>query len=307
MEALKDIPLSATVESYARAGETDLESAFIKAAVLLLLAETLVTFWLRGVVAFAAVLLAAMIFPSPALAAAEGKDLVAGLYLGYIATGDRDADSISYHGLTGLGEVISARTTAKIKGVVALNPETDPLAYYPVIYWPMTGQQPALSVTAARNIQNYLGQGGMILLDTRDRQFGGDGSASTPGARKLRELTQNIQLPELMTAPKDHILTRSFYLLDDFPGRYAGGKLWVEKEPNQHHDSVTSVVIGANDWAAAWSKDEGDRSRYMIEPGGEDQREMAYRFGVNLVMVSLTGNYKADQVHIPYILERIGQ
>jgi hypothetical protein len=45
----------------------------------------------------------------------------------------------------------------------------------------------------------------------------------------------------------------------------------------------------------------------MVEPDGESQREMAYRFGINLVMVALTGNYKADQVHVPYILERLGQ
>ena len=37
------------------------------------------------------------------------------------------------------------------------------------------------------------------------------------------------------------------------------------------------------------------------------QREMACRFGVNLVMYALTGNYKADQVHVPAILERLGR
>ncbi|MCE9507570.1 MAG: DUF4159 domain-containing protein [Alphaproteobacteria bacterium] len=308
MTALKGIPESAAVETYSKAEEVNLKPAFIKGALLLLLLETLVTFWLRGVVAFAAVLLATMIFSSaPAVAAEDEKDLVSGIYLAYIETGDQDIDSVSYHGLTGLGQVITARTTARIKGVVALNPDSDPLAYYPVIYWPMSERQLGLSVTAARNIQNYLSQGGMILIDTRDRQFGDGEGSSTLGARKLRELTQNIQIPELMSIPKDHILTRSFYLLDDFPGRYVGGKLWVEKEPSPRHDSVTSVIIGSNDWAAAWSKDEGDRNLFMVEPGGETQREMAYRFGINLVMVALTGNYKADQVHIPYILERIGQ
>ena len=41
--------------------------------------------------------------------------------------------------------------------------------------------------------------------------------------------------------------------------------------------------------------------------GGEEQREMARRFGVNLVMYALTGNYKTDQVHVPALLERLGQ
>ncbi len=305
MQALKDIPASVTVESYQKTGEVDLKQTLLKWALLLLLLDTLATLRLRGIMVFLALMLCNA---APAQAALEAKDLASGLYLAYIETGDQDADRTSYDGLTGLSEVISQRTTAKVKGVVALNPDTDNLAYYPVIYWPMTERQQNLTMTAANNIQNYLSQGGIILFDTRDRQFGGEeGQKSTPGARKLRELTQSIEIPELIEAPKDHILTRSFYLLDNFPGRYDGGTLWVEKEPSPRHDAITSVIIGANDWAAAWSKNENDRSRFMIEPGGERQREMAYRFGVNLVMVALTGNYKADQVHTPYILQRLGQ
>lgn len=307
MQPLKDIPSSSAVVSYQKDAEVDLQPAFLKAALLLLLVDTVLTLWLRGVVAIASVLLGVMIFSAPAHAAVDEKDLISGLYLAYIETGDQDIDRTSYNGLTGLGEVISARTSAKIKGIVGINPDDTALAYYPLIYWPMSDRQMPLSMTAARRLQNYLSQGGMILMDTRDQQFGGDGTVAGLGTRKMRELTQNMQIPELTTVPKDHILTRSFYLLDDFPGRYTGGKLWVEKEPNPHHDAVTSVVIGSNDWAAAWSKDPNDRTRFMVEPGGESQREMAYRFGINLVMVALTGNYKADQVHIPYILDRIGQ
>ena len=40
---------------------------------------------------------------------------------------------------------------------------------------------------------------------------------------------------------------------------------------------------------------------------GERQREVAFRFGVNLIMYVLTGNYKSDQVHVPALLERLGQ
>ncbi len=304
MKPLKDIPAAVTIQTYQKTDEVDLKSNLLKLALLLLLVDTLATLRLRGVMIFLALMLCA----APARAAEDPVNLVSGLYLAYIETGDQDIDRTSYNGLTGLGEVISTRTTAKVKGVVALNPDSDNLVYYPVIYWPITERQENLSMTAANNIQNYLSQGGIILFDTRDRQFGGDASnGSAPGARKLRVLTQSIEIPELMEVPKDHILTRSFYLLDDFPGRYDGGKLWVEKEPSPRHDAITSVIIGANDWAAAWSKDANDQSRFMIEPGGERQREMAYRFGVNLVMVALTGNYKADQVHTPYILERLGQ
>ena len=77
----------------------------------------------------------------------------------------------------------------------------------------------------------------------------------------------------------------------------------MEKVPSPNFDGVTSVIIGGNDWAGAWAQE--DRGRFTITPGGEQQREMAYRFGVNLLMVALAGNYKADQVHIPYILQRL--
>jgi len=304
MQPLKNIPATVTVGSYQKNGEVDLKSLLLKLALLLLLADTLATLRLRGVMVLAAMI---MLNASPARAIEDPVNLVSGLYLAYIETGDQDIDRTSYNGLKGLGEVISTRTTAKVKGVVALNPDNDNLNFYPVIYWPVSERQQNLSMSAANNIQNYLSEGGIILFDTRDRQFGDSANGSTPGARKLRELTQSIEIPELIEAPKDHILTRSFYLLDDFPGRYAGGKLWVEKEPSPRHDAITSVIIGANDWAAAWSKDPNDQSRFMIEPGGERQRELSYRFGVNLVMVALTGNYKADQIHTPYILERLGQ
>ena len=73
-----------------------------------------------------------------------------------------------------------------------------------------------------------------------------------------------------MPAGEGHILTRSFYLLDDFPGLYTGGKLWVEKEPSPNYDAVTSIIIGGNDWAAAWSDDPQDRNRFSLE-GGEQR------------------------------------
>lgn len=72
-------------------------------------------------------------------------------------------------------------------------------------------------------------------------------------------------------------------------------------------DGVSSIVIGANDWASAWAVDESGTPLLPVEPGGEPQRERAYRAGINLVMYSLTGNYKNDQVHVPMLLERLGQ
>lgn len=305
MQALQELPAGVLADTYALTGERSQKADLFKWALLLLMLDAALTMWLRGVVSLqakTAALFVLLFFPVTAQAA-EATDLASNVYLAYLETGDQGTDEVSFNGLKGLAEIINARTTIKVKGVVGVNPEIDDLFYYPFIYWPVAEAQGGISADAARRIQNYMGRGGMIVFDTRDQQFG-DTQGSTIGQRKLRQLTENIRIPELMTVPDDHILTRSFYLLDDFPGVYAGGKVWVEKEPNPNYDAVTSVIIGANDWAAAWSKEASDRSRFML-PGGEQQREMAYRSGVNIIMVALAGNYKADQVHVPYILERL--
>ncbi|MBU6475654.1 MAG: DUF4159 domain-containing protein, partial [Alphaproteobacteria bacterium] len=303
MQPLDDIPPSVAVEPYTRTGGDDLKSPLLKWAILLLLADTFAALRLRGLMVFLALFLAA----APARAdAPTPEDLASGLYLAYIKTGDAAIDHLSRDGLQGLGEELSLRTAARVEGVVGVDPDKDDLAFYPVIYWPMTSAEPDLDSRAASNIQNYINQGGLILFDTQDGQFGSD-TGSTPGLRALRRLTRDIDMPALAPAGKGNILTKSFYLLRDFPGQYDGGAVWVEKEPGPLHDGVTAVAIGGNNWAAAWSEDNGDRARYLVQPGGEAQREMAYRFGINLVMVALTGNYKADQIHTPYILRRLGQ
>lgn len=133
-----------------------------------------------------------------------------------------------------------------------------------------------------------------------------------PGQAVLREILKSLDIPPMVQVAEDHVLTRSYYLLRDFPGRYAGGQLWVVAaadgvQETTGGDGVSAIIIGANDWAAAWAVDETGAPLLPVEPGGETQRERAYRTGVNLVMYSLTGNYKTDQVHLPVLLERLGQ
>ena len=126
-------------------------------------------------------------------------------------------------------------------------------------------------------------------------------------AQRLRRLVAGIKMPPLVPIPPDHVLTKSFYLMHDFPGRWNSGQVWVEPAEDRVNDGVSTVIVGANDWAGAWAIDADGRPEYPVVPGGEQQREMAMRFGVNLVMYVLTGNYKSDQVHVPAILERLGQ
>jgi len=113
-------------------------------------------------------------------------------------------------------------------------------------------------------------------------------------------------VPPLAPVPEDHVLKRAFYLLADLPGRFAGGTVWVARDVDRANDSVSPVIIGGHDWASAWAIDARGQNPFAAVPGGARQRTLAYRFGANLVMYALTGNYKGDQVHVPAILERLG-
>ncbi len=229
--------------------------------------------------------------------------------LAYVLTGDGRVDDVSRAGLEGLSMTLRTRTSVEPKSPLAVDIERDEIAFFPFLYWPVTEGQPAPSAAARERLAAFLASGGMILFDTRDRAFGvGDGGGmSGPSAVKLREILRGLSIPPLIQAPKDHILTKAFYLLNDFPGRYIGGALWVEQEAGFANDGVSSIVIGANDYASAWAIDAAGNPMFPVTPGGSRQREMAHRFGVNLIMYALTGNYKSDQVHVPAILERLGQ
>jgi hypothetical protein len=229
--------------------------------------------------------------------------------LAYVITGNRQTDATSHAGLTGLSTVLQQRTAVEPSTPLGVDIERDELAFFPLLYWPVSLTQRPPSDRAVEKLNAYLRGGGTILFDTREQAqltFDPFGTGGAPTA-KLRQLLQQLDIPALMPVPTDHVLTKSFYLLKDFPGRWAGGTVWVERRGGRHNDGVSTVIIGSNDWASAWAVDPNGNAMYPTVPGGERQREFAYRFGVNWVMYALTGNYKTDQVHAPAIIERLGQ
>ncbi len=192
------------------------------------------------------------------------------------------------------------------------------MAFYPIIYWPIGDNAPALSAEAVSRVDAYMKRGGTILFDTRDAIYSATGSAPE-SSQSLRRILAGLDIPELEQVPANHVLTKSFYLLPDFPGRYRTGPLWVEAlptaeqtesgeaDPVRSGDGVSPILITSNDLAGAWAIDERGQPMLPTVPSDPRQREMAYRAGINIVMYALTGNYKADQVHIPALLERLGQ
>ncbi|MHA1179224.1 MAG: DUF4159 domain-containing protein [Alphaproteobacteria bacterium] len=238
--------------------------------------------------------------------------------LGYVLTGDRETDEISRLGLEGLGRVLAVRTAIEPGDPMGIDILNDEIAFYPILYWPVLPTAKALPEPTLAKIDAYMKQGGLIIFDTRDYGQGlpSGGPISGQGGRALQRILGRLDVPRLEAVPENHVLTKAFYLLRSFPGRWDRGQLWVEARSDSSSkdrrrarvsDDVTSIIITPNDFAAAWALDERGRPLYPTVGGGENQREMSFRTGINIVMHALTGNYKADQVHIPALLERLGQ
>jgi hypothetical protein len=213
-------------------------------------------------------------------------------------------DETQRMGLFGLSEYINRRSAAALAEPAPVVPGTDDLSLFPLLYWVVTAEAPQPDAQTVDALNTFMRNGGIILFDTRDE---GSGEGFAPGARAaLRRVTRDLAVPPLAPVGEDHVLTRSFYLLPELPGRFAGGQVWVARDQDRANDSVSPVIIGGHDWASAWAVDGRGQHPFATIPGGTRQRTLAYRFGMNLVMYALTGNYKGDQVHVPAILERLG-
>jgi hypothetical protein len=319
LQALPASDFPTGVRDYTTSAEIDLMPWLLLAALLLALADTLIGLQLRGLLvrrraaAAAAAALGGLLLVSVPNrhACAQDESIIAATAetrLAYVVTGLNEVDELSRAGLEGLTLVLNRRTAVDAGEPLGVNLAVDDLNLFPLLYWPIRSEQPDLASGVAERLDAYLRQGGMILFDTGDAatMIPGQPGAGA-GEQRLRQLLAGLNLPRLEPMPEDHTLTRSFYLLQDFPGRFVGSTVWVDHADPSVNDGVSSVIIGGNEWAGAWAVDDLGMATYPVVPGGERQRELARRFGVNLVMYALTGNYKTDQVHIPALLERLGQ
>lgn len=236
--------------------------------------------------------------------------------LAYVKTGDDAVDEISQAGLSGLSRVLAARTAIEPGEPLSVDIIKDEVTFFPLLYWPITKNARTLPEKTLAKIDAFMKQGGLIIFDTRDYGTGLTGTQlSGQNGAALKRLLGSLDVPRLQILPPGHVLTKSFYLLQSFPGRWDGGELWVDantatataSRQARRADGVTSIMITSNDFAGAWALDARGRPLYPTVPGGERQRELSLRSGVNIVMHALTGNYKADQVHVPALLERLGQ
>lgn len=337
--------LKANVEAYRRSEPVDLRAALLSLVLTLLVIDALIVFWLAGGLnritrrrAAAAIMIAfgvSLFFAStdtqaqtlqlPRTAPQEDASLpleiraVQQTRLAYVITGDKETDNISKAGLEGLTAFLSTRTALEPGTPMGVNVASDELSFYAILYWPIVPGTPKPAPAVLARIDAYMKQGGTILFDTRDALAISNPRSGniSPATATLRDILSSLDLPELETVPRDHVLTKSFYILREFPGRFTGGNLWVETlpvdaeeqadRPARAGDGVSPILITSNDLAGAWAVSADGQPMLPLTPGEPRQREFAYRVGVNIVMYVLTGNYKADQVHVPALLERLGQ
>ncbi|HMJ45543.1 MAG TPA: DUF4159 domain-containing protein, partial [Pseudolabrys sp.] len=338
-------PLNARVDVYRHGEPLDLRGPIFLAALALLLLDALVVFWLSGGLGalsmrrrVAATLLIGGLLgafgmhdaaqaqtppaPQPPKLSAQQEEFALKAtqqtHLAYIITGDSAVDEVSKAGLQGLTLFLAQRTALEPSEPIGLDPARDELAFFPLIYWAISPGAPKPSQQALEKIDSYMKRGGTVLFDTRDAiDAPPGGEMQGAGMVALRSILSSLDIPELEPVPRDHVLTKTFFLMKDFPGRFTNGQLWVEalpadseedpSRPARAGDGVSSILITSNDLAGAWAMRPDGQPMLPLVPGEPRQREFAFRSGVNIVMYALTGNYKADQVHIPALLERLGQ
>jgi hypothetical protein len=331
--------LRARRASYTNAEPRDLRGILLSTALLLFLIDAIIVALLGGTLAalvrrraataamLAVALLGGMLLwsPSPARADQAADEFamraVSQTRLAYVVTGNADVDSIVKAGMTGLTLYLAQRTALEAGDPIGIDPAHDELAFFPLIYWPIVPGAPKPPQDAINKIEAYMKQGGTVLFDTRDAVEAGpgdNGGSQTPAMQTLRDILSSLDVPELEPVPREHVLTKTFYLLRDFPGRFTSGQTWVEALPKEDEDESTTrparggdgvspIIITSNDLAGAWAIRPDGQAMLPLVPGEPRQRDFAFRAGVNIVMYTLTGNYKADQVHAPALIERLGQ
>jgi hypothetical protein len=285
----------------------NLGGPLLAAGLLLLVLDLAISLALRGLLKFAWLILLVSLALAPA---AKADDATLQTELGYIVTNDPATDQTSADGLGYLSAYVSAHTSAQLGNPAGLNPATDDLNLYPLIYWPIHAGIAPPAPAACTALTAYMAHGGLLVIDTQGSDAGtpGSGAGFAPGAAMaLARATACLNLPPLEALTTTNILTHCFYIVRDFPGRFTGAPVMVATAPARDADNVTPIIIGANDWAAAWARDSSGVPEQTPIPGGEDQRQIADRFGTNLVIYALTGSYKADQASAPILLDRLGQ
>ncbi len=167
----------------------------------------------------------------------------------------------------------------------------------PILYLAGDREFPMPSETEIARLRRYLTFGGFLLIDSAEGRADGafDGS--------VQQLIETLYPPPsagLQIVPQKHVVYKSFYLLDRPMGRLAISSAME----GVIRDERLAIAYVKNDMGGAWARDDFGNWEFQCQPGGERQRELSFRMGVNFVMYALCLDYKADQVHVNFIMKR---
>lgn len=286
------------------APQIDFGPDLLAASLILLVVDLFVSLRLRGLLRWG--LPVVLLVLSGPLARAENPALTTSL--AYVITGNAQADEISADGLGYLSAAVSAHSSAQLGPPAGVSPSVDDISLYPLLYWPVLADEAPPDAAACAAMKTYMRHGGLLVIDTQggDADAPGSGAGFTPGAgAALQRDTACLDLPPMQALTSHNVLAHCFYIIHDFPGKFAGAPVWVATAAARDADGVSPVIIGGNDWAGAWARDAYGAPEQTPLPDGEAQRMIADRFGANLVIYALTGSYKADQAGLPDLLNRL--
>ncbi len=192
--------------------------------------------------------------------------------------------------------VATKRTSIRpLLKVTKIKVQAPKLSYYPLLYIAGETGFPAWPHKDIVRLRSHLSAGGTLFIDMTGGDPGG------PFDRSVRRLTKKLYPKNAMKKlPQKHTLYRSFYLIRRFGGR----RLLRPYIEGVTRDDRTPIIYSLNDHSGAWERDNFGHFVYPVVPGGESQREHAFRFGINIIMYALCVNYKQDGVHIPFIMQR---
>jgi hypothetical protein len=193
---------------------------------------------------------------------------------------------------------IGKRTSVDVEDEPAIvAPTSETMHETPFLYLAGDRAMDLPSAAGIEALRRFLTFGWFFLIDSAE---GATDGAFDSSVRKLISAVFPQPARGLEIIPPDHVVFKSFYLLDKPVGRLA---IAPALEGVLHDDRLVCAYV-ANDLGGAWARDDFGNYDYPCEPGGEKQRELAVRMGVNLVMYALCLDYKSDQVHVPFIMKR---
>jgi len=174
---------------------------------------------------------------------------------------------------------------------------TDPVLFaYPFLYMAGKYEFDPFSDEEIERLRRFLSYGGFLLADDSLGQpgYGFDKSFR----REIRRVFPDKEFKQL---PSSHAAMRSYYLL-----KRIGGRLMISPYlEGIDVGDTTPLIYCHNDLGGAWERDQLGNWVYPCTPGGEEQRKDAFHVGINVILYAMTGNYKEDLIHVPFIRKRL--